>query len=113
MTKLEILEKVSAHLLAQNAKSMFSHKVCAYRGKDGLKCAIGCLIPDDLYNSYFEGNGVGIVGGIIYALRFAGIDCEEVGMLTFLRALQSIHDTTPPEMWELQLRAMRERMTST
>jgi hypothetical protein len=25
-----------------------------YRGNDGLKCAIGCLIPDDVYDSGME-----------------------------------------------------------
>lgn len=28
--------------------------LCMYRGPNGTKCAIGCFIPDDAYNSAFE-----------------------------------------------------------
>ena len=27
---------------------------CAYRGYDGTKCAVGCLIPDDVYSPFME-----------------------------------------------------------
>lgn len=30
-------------------------RACMYRGPDGLKCAVGHVIPDEYYNSLFEG----------------------------------------------------------
>lgn len=49
---------VKKHLLTQNKQSVeeFSGK-CRYRGGEGLKCAIGCLIPDDMYKPEFEDRG--------------------------------------------------------
>lgn len=32
-----------------------SPPVCAYRGAKGLKCAVGCLIPDSKYSPDWEG----------------------------------------------------------
>lgn len=31
---------------------------CVYRTPDGRGCAVGCLIPDDLYHPAFEGQGL-------------------------------------------------------
>ena len=48
MTAQEIFNIVALHLFKQQAGSFdeeYSH--CLYRNEDGLKCAIGCLIPDD------------------------------------------------------------------
>ena len=63
MTNQEIFDKVSAHLLAQNAKSLafidsYQGQACAYRGAEGRMCAAGCLIPDNRYYSGMEGKTV-------------------------------------------------------
>ena len=45
----EVFDRVARHLLTQRRKSMIERSagpVCAFRGVDGTKCAIGCLIPD-------------------------------------------------------------------
>jgi hypothetical protein len=53
MTLQETFDKVCVHLLTQLQKSVFldsnGSMACAYRGPNGLKCAVGCLIPDELY----------------------------------------------------------------
>lgn len=36
-------------------------KTCKYRTIDGKKCAIGCLIPDDMYNPGMEHTAVELV----------------------------------------------------
>jgi hypothetical protein len=33
-------------------------EVCAYRGTRGLMCAVGCIIPDEIYRERMEGSGV-------------------------------------------------------
>ncbi len=41
-----------------NEKSVSETGVCRYRGSNGSKCAIGCLIPDDKYSKDIEGVSV-------------------------------------------------------
>lgn len=50
----EIFNRVCAHLVGMKERSMRATIKCAYRGDNGAKCAIGCLIPDDKYNSDIE-----------------------------------------------------------
>ena len=71
---------------------------CAYRTPDGLKCALGHLIPDDKYRPDMESWGVN--------------DLLENQVLTpqgprnLLYQLQAIHDTTPnPDKLQNRLRA--------
>lgn len=35
---------------------------CAYRGKNGAKCAVGLFIPDDKYSEDFEGESIYQIG---------------------------------------------------
>jgi len=42
---------------------------CAYRGKDGKKCAVGVIIPDDVYDVEMEGKPV-------YDLLEKGVDWD-------------------------------------
>lgn len=49
-----IFNIVSTHLLKQNARSTDCEGTCMYRGKDGTKCAAGCLIPNDQYKKQYE-----------------------------------------------------------
>lgn len=54
MDKQEIFNKVYEALLEQG-KSSTKNGICKYRGQGGSKCAIGHLIPDELYNPNIEG----------------------------------------------------------
>lgn len=57
-TKQEAFDTMVAHLRRQGKPSVLtggsSRIYCAYRGADGSKCAVGCLIPDDDYKPSFE-----------------------------------------------------------
>ena len=57
MNRQEIFDKIYLHLIEQGRKSIDSDGQCMYRSPDGDKCAIGCLIPDELYTPELEGNG--------------------------------------------------------
>ena len=63
MTPQEVFDTVVAALVKQGRKSLAENgdpsisKDCRYRGDDGLKCAIGHLIPDDEYAEWMEGMG--------------------------------------------------------
>jgi hypothetical protein len=101
MNKQEIFNKVSAHLLRQGEGSLLPDGGCAYRGEHGLKCAIGVLIPDELYTPEIEDKDVhGLPSGLLESLGFFGED-----ELTFLSGLQKIHDRFPPILWGTRLTA--------
>lgn len=56
MTNQEIFDKVADHLIKQGRKSIRENtsRYCMYRGADGTMCAVGCLIPDELYSADME-----------------------------------------------------------
>ena len=54
MTNQEAFDKVKAHLLLQNSRALYKNHGCRYKDQDGKKCAVGCLIPDELYEDRFE-----------------------------------------------------------
>lgn len=78
---------------------------CAYRGLHGLKCHVGHLIPDDLYEGYgnvMEGSGVddffdGMTRDDEARLQI-GFDrlpaSEQNRVVSFLHQLQAAHDET-------------------
>jgi len=55
MTDQEAFDKMVRHLHSQNwEESKFTYDGCAYRGDNGMMCAVGCLIPDDEYIKAIE-----------------------------------------------------------
>lgn len=60
MKPQEIFDTIALHLFTQGKRATdfnqsYNWKVCRYRTSDGLKCAAGCLIPDDKYDPKMEG----------------------------------------------------------
>lgn len=53
--KIQTFWKVYNHLKTQNKASVHEYGDCQYLGSDGSKCAIGCLIPCEFYDSSMEG----------------------------------------------------------
>jgi len=101
MTRQQIFTKVKNHLLSQNAKAMGKYGTCMYRTGEGLKCAVGCLIPDDVYDPKIEYKTVnnlcdGMVGSFTFLKDFDK---------NFLRRLQVIHDNVDVKDWEKELKA--------
>lgn len=91
----EVFLKVKEHLLLQNKQSWLEdNSSCAYRGKDGLKCAVGCLITDEEYTPDIEGNS-------IESLHIAVL--VDIKHYDILERLQLIHDETHPSFWKEKL----------
>lgn len=122
MTPQEIFEKVSRHLLTQNKRSMLvvpgdsTDHGCAYRGQDGLRCAVGCLITDEVYEeaktsipkSEYAFPGLeefSVVDDcVIDALVKSGVVNAYSSLpFTFLNVLQHTHDVIPPAGWRKEL----------
>lgn len=75
-----------------SAKQTMDGEDCCYRGPNGLKCAVGQIIPDELYHPEIEGLGVTgeKVVPILSQLGYSLMLCSE---------LQDIHDYEEPETW--------------
>lgn len=112
MTKQEVFDKVSFHLLTQNAKSVARMEIwknldtttCSYRGDGGRMCAIGCLIPDEKYTNIIEGGSVESfrVKAIMYDIGL----CEHMEMLI---ALQYVHDGKKVSEWRSNLKQVAQQ----
>lgn len=105
MTLQDIFTKVVAHLLTQGERSFGflpngGSTGCLYRGKDNTKCAVGCLIPDELYRSHLENTAVNSPE-MVKVLQIAGVlNLDGYSkQLDLLVTLQDIHDSTSPEEW--------------
>ena len=95
-----IFDDVVEHLRKQEMKAIIGG-ACIYRELDpvngDLKCAIGGVLPDELYDPEMEGNDIyGVVKNFPSVERFFG-GAEIVG---FLRVLQKVHDYDCEEEWE-------------
>ena len=100
-----VFNRVVKHLLTQKKRAMDKHKNCAYLTEDGLKCAVGCLIPKKLYDEDMEGETV----ESLYC-RFPDV-ANKIGNMHLLSQLQDIHDniTLPPSRWPQKLRALAKK----
>ena len=98
MNKQEIFDKVATHLMKQMCQAKHGY-FCKYRTEEGLRCAVGCLIPDHLYSPNLEGKKVE-KEEFTPILKALGIRPDNVG---FLSALQSIHDYSFVSDWRKDL----------
>lgn len=100
MTEQEVFDKVATHLLTQGKKAEDDGS-CKYRAPDGCKCAVGALIPDELYTPQMDIDGVLFYSddinnvGVIKVLRDQEITCDNL-----LVALQSLHDGEEVKNWK-------------
>lgn len=102
MNMIDMFEKVKTHLLSMTERSRHKDFVggsvgCAYRTADGNRCAVGCLIPDELYKEEFETFSVeGLLTNFPSQEVFGFYVTYNQGKL--LRELQIIHDY--PMNWD-------------
>lgn len=93
MNNQEVFDKVATHLFTQGKRATDSLGACVYRGPNGTSCAVGCLIPDELYHP-------GIEGGSIVTIRHrpvaqpivAALNFEDPDRYKLLEQLQHVHD---------------------
>ena len=103
MNRQQVFDRVAAHLLRQNARSMRRDRgdMCAYRGAGGLQCAVGCLITDTAYVSTLEGLGP-FDASVRHALEKSGVPIDP-DTSELLSDLQAVHDYEAPSAWRSQL----------
>lgn len=110
MNNQEIFDKVAKHLLTQNKVSRpeDDRHACLYRGHDGLMCAVGCLIPDELYTTDIEYVSM---ADVIHETDESAFELKKIfdaigihpTSYNLLSTLQLIHDDKPVEDWKYEL----------
>ena len=92
MTNQEAVDTIAQHLIAQNKRCVDVDDLerCLYRGPDGMKCAVGVLIPDSEYREefdWFEFKGM--------SLQEIMDECPSISSLNYkmLAELQYVHDS--------------------
>lgn len=114
MNKQKTFNTVRDHLLAQGRRSKRRARksdpapgssICLYRSPAGLSCAIGCLIPDDVYDPSIEGDPVYCLPPKIR--KALGIRTDEDEELLF--SLQNVHDNHDPRTWKNELTWVAEQ----
>jgi hypothetical protein len=100
MSMKEIFNKVEKHLLEQNAKSIREGDNCQYRSDEGLSCAVGCLMTDDMYDYSLEGESVRSEEVREALTPIVGVNEKKRKLkLNLLYQLQNIHDDTEVAQW--------------
>lgn len=102
MNKLQVFLKVRDHLLTQMEQSRGEDSRCAYRGTNGMMCAVGCLIKDEFYHAGLEYKNCGNAH-VMIALEKSGIDVFSPDTMGLLSTLQKIHDDYHPDYWRQRL----------
>lgn len=99
MNRQKTFEKVVDHLMAQRLPAVAPEGNCYYRMANGKRCAIGALIPDELYDERMELNGVANIVSAFPALQ-AVLGIESPQDVVFLSELQELHDRFGLFSWE-------------
>lgn len=98
MNKQDIFNRVWDHFVTKGGSASFRKHgggtTCAYRGEDGARCAVGVLVPDELYRPEWDGAAVSVSTLARDSKSFAEM-LEIVGCaehLGLLGELQRAHD---------------------
>jgi len=100
-TTEEVFEYIKHHLLTQMKKCVNDRGLCLYRNEQGLKCAAGCLIPDDLYNPDLEHER----WSALVRQQFAPADHKQL-----IQRMQYMHDERPVSDWKLALDKLEDEL---
>lgn len=115
INKQDTFDTCALHLLTQWKKSEArvmednpDDLVCAYRAPGDLKCALGCLIPEEKYDIDFENRvprvSIGFDPNDNYSVTLAKVlGAETEDDCDFLRSIQIVHDSYPVVQWPLRL----------
>lgn len=106
-------DTAAVHLLRQGERSM-TDDGCKYRGPNGLKCAVGALIPDNAYDPEFD-LATDTRACVLWdsdpkfraALVAGGVPVTEDALL-LLEDLQRVHDLEDVSNWAIKLKVLAD-----
>ncbi len=98
MEPQKAFDTMVTHLRKQGEQSKVSEGTkCLYRSDMGLKCAVGCLIPDGDYDPEMEETMQGFK-------HFPVFNGWPEGTLDIMSSMQFVHDSS--DDWELSFRGV-------
>jgi hypothetical protein len=111
MTPQQVFDSVVYPLIAQNARATGDDGVrCMYRAPDGRRCAIGWVMPDDVYHKTLEFMGIRHIAPQLLNTNYGDAYARFLYRhMDLLRALQDMHDARYPEEWPRCLRAIAKQ----
>jgi len=96
MTPQKLFDDIVTFQRKQGEKCSGANDGCFYRGPGGLRCAVGCVIPDKLYHTDMEGRDVrDLVDKFLKLGNYFGW-----GNLILLQGMQRTHDACDVNFWE-------------
>lgn len=106
----EIFDIIVTHLRQQGRPAFRDGDAerCAYRNAEGLRCAVGCLIPEDAYDPIMEGHSIGTVMKAAESKGFQDFANEIMRHAELLKRMQLVHDMVHPESWEDKFKLIAE-----
>ncbi|MGF6978989.1 hypothetical protein QFZ94_007504 [Paraburkholderia sp. JPY465] len=107
----DVFDIVAWHLLRQNAQATLPGTAkCMYRAPDGKRCAIGWLLPDEVYSPSLEFFGVRDLVAMLYETPHGGQFAQFLfEHMPLLRDLQGTHDARAPHEWPGALRMIAQQ----
>jgi len=105
LTNQSAFDTMVNHLLKQGEKSRaYDRSTCLYRNPDGLKCAIGAILPDDLYVSSMENK---LAQSLMHDYPTIGQLWENLS-INLLAKMQYIHDNRAVSEWYDEFKAIAD-----
>lgn len=89
-TPQKIFDYVSEHLIKQGQRAVDNYNNCQYCSEQETSCAVGCLLPDSVYNPSLEGRVVQELPGYIEDKEFGVFLLNNMELL---KELQNAHDS--------------------
>ena len=99
-TKQMLFDKMWRGLKGQDWQQSIDERndLCAYRGANGLKCAVGHCIPDDVYEPDMEGKGPTQLAEMFHRVIEAMPCLADEDISFFLTIAQNYHDIQNGDM---------------
>lgn len=87
MTPQEIFDTAVIGIIKQKGRSVDDNGICLYRGDNGMKCAVGQVLPDKFYDPEMEHKSVNAL-----IREFSTIPAYISNNAELLSTLQQAHD---------------------
>ncbi|HKR40089.1 MAG TPA: hypothetical protein VJU59_10515 [Paraburkholderia sp.] len=106
----DVFDIAAWHLLRQHSQAIApGTSKCMYRAPDGKRCAVGWLMPDDVYSRSLEFFSVRDLASMMLDStrhEYHAFAAFLIRHMVLLSDLQHMHDSNPPVQWPARLRVI-------
>lgn len=106
----QVFDHIAWHMLKQGERcTRGNSRECVYRDGEGRACAVGAIIPDEVYDPAMEQRGICDLMALLSMPRFQGPQHQAFGEVlrahgVMLLYLLRAHDQVSPVNWPIELR---------